>query len=347
MIEINFSGKKLFEFKDSGFIQILGLDEELKRLIIDIYIKIFSGYKFSDVDIEAMNGYYPEVKKDEKVLKKDDNIVIKLSSIDDFIEQLQVKNDSTFFKYLLSLNKELSINTALSKVEESLMGLSIELDKFIDDKMSLEDFSIMTNVYGVDLKKIIKSFIDIDFIDQHNHRKALWLLNDKDIINLFLSTIRLLIEENNNVTVIIDGLDTKIGLKTYTYFKNKLYCLAEEYPNFKIWLIPKTESGIWLNYEIFDSTYILSDEIIPMGDFDITYESICRSYPDNNLPTRFQVLEALLKLFSFHHSEKTYWPSKETIILQVFLNLLDKGSIRLENPELSNLETKFLTSFIR
>lgn len=346
MIEINFSGEKIFEFKDSSFIQMLGLNEELKRLVIDIYIKIFSGYKFSDIDMEAMNGYYPEVKKDGKVLKKDDNIVIKLSSIDDFIEQLQVKSDSIFFKYLLSLNKELSISKELSKIEESLMGLSIELDKFIDNKMSLEDFSIMTNVYGVDLKKIIKSFIDISYIDQRNHRKALWLLRDKEIINLFLSTARLLIEENNNITVIIDGLDTKIGLKTYTYFIDKLYDLVKEFPNFKIWLIPKTENGILLNYEIFDSTYILSDEIIPMGDFDITYESICRNYPDNNLPTRFQVLEALLKLFSFHHSEKTYWASKETVILQVFLNLIDKSPIKFENPELSNLEIKFLTSLI-
>lgn len=343
MIEVYFSGQKLFEFKDNGFIQIVGLNEELKRLIVDIYFKIFTGYKFSDVDMEAMNGYYPEVRKDEKVLRKADIMVIKLSDIEDMIEQLHIKRDSVFLKFLLSLSEELSVSKAVTKVEESLIELSIELDKLLEDKMDMNDLSIVTSINGVDLKKITKSFIDIDFVNQYKQRKSLWLLKDIDIINLFVNYTSLLLEKNNNITVILDGIDTRIGLDSYMYFIERLYVLSEEYPNLKIWLIPKTSRGIWISYEIFDNTYILGDEVVSFGDFDITYESICRNYPDNNLPSRFQVLETLLKLFPFHTADEIYLPTKETVILQVFLNLLDQSPGGLENTELSNLEINFLT----
>lgn len=347
MIDINFSGEKIFEFKDSSIIQITGLNEELKRLIVDIYMKIFSGYKFSDVDMEAMNGYYPEIKDEGKILKKDDITVIKLSSIEDIVEQLQVKNDSILFKYLLSLGNELSTIKAINKVEESLIELCIGLDELIKNKISMENLSVMTNVYGIEFKKIIKSFINIDFIELSNQRKPLWLLKHKELIDLFLNTIKLIIEKDNNVIVIIDGLDVKIELGVYNYLIGKLYELTEEHSNFKIWLIPKTENGIRLDYKIFENTYILNESIVPMGDFDSTYESICRNYPDNNLPTKMQVLRTLLRLFSFHHSDKLYRLSKETVILQIFLKLLDEEPIKLENTELSNLETNFLTSFKR
>jgi len=347
MIEIYFRGQLLFEFKDNGFIQIVGLNEELKRLIVEIYYKIFSGYKFSDVDMEAMNGYYPEVRQEGKILKKTDNMVVKLSNIDDVLEQLYIKSDSILLKYLHSLNDELSVNKALKKIEDSLIGLSIELDKLIENKMDMDSISITTSIDGVELKKIIKSFIDINFIDQENQRKSLWLLKDKDIVNLFLNYTRLLLERNNNITIIIDGLDARMDLEVYIFFIEKLYVLTEEYPNLKIWLIPKTDRGIWVRYEIFDNTYILGDDIVSLGDFNITYESVCRNYPDNNLPSRFQVLETLLKLFPFHYEDKKYIPTKETVILQVFLKLLDQSPGIIENLELSKLETNFLTSQIR
>lgn len=344
MVEIYFRGLKLFEFKDNGFIQIVGYNEELKRLIVDIYFKIFSGYKFSSIDMEGMNGYYPEIRHEGKVLKKADNIVVKLSDIDDIIEQLHIKSDSIILKYLVSLNEEMSINKALDKVEESLISLSIELDKLIENKIDIDNLSITTSINGIELKKIIKSFIDVNFIDQQNQRKSLWLLKDREIINLLLNYIRLLLEGNSNITIIIDGVDARIDLRVYMYFIERLYILSEEFPNLKIWLIPKTDRGIWVDFEIFDNTYILGDEVIKLGDFDITYESICRNYPDNNLPTRFQVLETLLKLFPFHYEDKIYLPTKGTVILQVFLKLLDQIPGRIGNPELSNLEMKFLTS---
>lgn len=344
MIEINFSGKKIFEFKDNSFIQITGWNEELKRLIVNIYFKIFNGYKFSDIDMEAMNGHYPEVTKEGRVFKKDDIIVIRISSIDDILQELQIKNNSVLFKYLLSLGKELSINRVLSKVEESLTELSIELDELMKEKIAVGDIAIITNIHGIDFKKIANTFIGVEFIDFYNQRKPLWLLKDREVINLFLNIIGLIIEENNNVTVIIDGLDIGIGLETYNYFTNKLYDLTEEYFNFKTWLIPKTKEGIRLDYKIFENTYILNDNVVSLGNFDITYESICRNYPDNNLPTKTQVMESLLKLFPFHHSNKDYFPSKEIVILQVFLKLLHENPVRVNNTGLSSLETKFLTS---
>lgn len=344
MIEINFGGEKIFEYKDNSFIQITGLNEELKRLILDIYLKIFSGYKFSEVDMEAMNGYYPEIKKQGKILKKDDITVIKLSSFEDIIEHLQVKNDSILFKYLISLGSELSTNKAINKVEESLFELSIVLDELINNKIPVENLNVMTNVHGIEFKKIIKTFIDIDFIDIKNQRKPLWLLKDKELLDFFLNITELIIEKNNNVMIIIDGLDIRLDLGVYNYFIDKLYDLTEKHSGFKMWLIPRTEKGVRLDYTIFKNTYILNDSIMSMGDFDSTYESICRNYPDNNTPTRFQVLKTLLRLFPFHYNDKTHRLSKETVILQVFLKLLDEIPIKLENVGLSNLENNFLIS---
>lgn len=344
MIKINFSGKKIFEFKDNNFIQIIGCNEDLKRLIVDVYLKVFNGYRFLDIDMEGMNGYYPEIIKEEKALKKDDIKVIKLSTIEDIVVQLQVKSDSILLKYLLSLSKELPINKALSEIEIGLTELSVELDKLIESTISIGDVSVVTNISDIDFKKITKSFIDIDFMDQYNQIKPLWLLKDIELINLFLNVIRLTIKENNNVTTIIDGLDIRLGLETYNYFIDRLYGLTKEYSNFKIWLIPKTKEGVRIDYEVFEDTYILNDNTVSLGDFDTTYESICRNYPDNNIPTKIQVLNSILKLFPFHYKDKKYYLSKETVILQIFLKLLDESPIRIENTQLSNLETKFLTS---
>lgn len=347
MIEIYFGGQLLFEFKDSGFLQLLGLNEELKRLIVDIYYKIHNGYRFSDVDMETMNGYYPEIKQEGNTIKKSDDIVIKLTDVDDIVDHLSIKNDSIFLRYLISLNDEMAIIKALAKVEESLISLSIELDKMLENKVQIGDLSLNTCIDGVELKKILKSFIDINFVDQYNQRKTLWLLKDKDIIDLFLNYTRLLLEKNNNITIIVDGIDARIGLDVYMYYIENLYLLSEEFPNLRVWLIPKTEKGIWVNYDIFDNTYILGDEIISLRDFDITYESICRNYPDNNLPTKFQVLESILRLFPFHYESKAYLPTKETVILHVFLKLLDINPGKIKQLELSRLETNFLTSINR
>ncbi|MFA5576296.1 MAG: CRISPR-associated protein Csn2-St [Tissierellaceae bacterium] len=347
MIEIYFSGKMLFEFKDKNIVQIAGLNEESKRLIVDIYYKVFKGYKFSEVDMEGMNGYYPEIKKDGQIIKKDNNIVIKLTDINDIMEQLSIKSDSILLKYLLSLGGELPVSRALNKVEENLMELSIELDRLIQNKIDMDNVSIITEVSGVDLKKVIKSFVDVNFIDYKNKKKPLWLFKDKDLINLFLNYTRLILEKDNNFIIIIDGIDARIGLDVYKYFIDKLYLLSEKYSNLNIWLIPKTCDGVWVNYEIFDNTYIISDKLITFEDFDITYESICRNYPDNNLPTRFQVLEVLLKILPFHYADKTYLQTKETVILQVFLKLQDNEPLKIKESGLSHLETNFLTSINR
>lgn len=324
MIEINFGGKKIFEFKNNNFIQITGRDEDLKRLIINIYLKILNGYRFSDIDIDGMNGYYPEIIQGGKVLRTNDVVVIRLSSIEDIIEQLQIKNNSILLEYLFSLNEELSINKTLNKIETVLFELSVEIDRFLENVMATRDISVITNVSGIDLKKIVKSFINIDFINKDNHVKPLWLLKGIEFISLFLDVIQLIIKKNNNITIIVDGLDIRLKAETYNYFIDKLRGLTKDYPNFKIWLVPKTEKGIKTDCEFFENTYILNDSIISLGNFDITYESICRNYPDNNLPTKNQVLESILKLFSFHHKDKKYYLSKESAILQVFLKLLDE-----------------------
>lgn len=346
MIEINFSGKKIFEFKNNNFIQITGWNEDLKRLIINIYLKVLNGYSFSDIDIDGMNGCYPEILQGGKVLKRNDVAVIRLSSIEDIIEQLQIKNNSILLEYLFSLNEELSINKTLNKIETVLFELSVEIDRFLENVMS-SDISVITNVSSIDFKKIVKSFINIDFINKDNQIKPLWLLKSFEFIDLFLDVIQLIIKKNNNITIIVDGLDVRLRSETYNHFIDKLYGLTKDYSNFKIWLVPKTEKGIKIGYEFFENTYILNDSIISLGNFDITYESICRNYPDNSLPTKKQVLESILKLFSFHHKDKKYYLSKETAILQVFLKLLDEEPIIIENSQLSNLETRFLIDAAR
>ena len=184
MIEINFSGKKIFQFKNNSIIQITGWNEELKRLIVNIYLKILNGYKFSDIDMEAMNGFYPEISSDEKILKKSDILIVKVSSIEDIFQQLHVKNNSILFKYLLSLGKELSINNELNKVEESLTELSIKLDELIERKMTIGDIIINTSINNLDFKKIASTFIDIDFTNKYNQKKPLWLLKDRELVKL-------------------------------------------------------------------------------------------------------------------------------------------------------------------
>lgn len=345
MIQISFKGRDLFEFKDENFIQMVGNNEELKRLIIDIYLKIFNGYKFSDIDMASMKGYYPEVKKEGKVLNKKDMQVIRISSVQDIFEELQVKKGSVILEYILSLNDEVTVTKVLEQVEESLLGLTVELDKHIEKDVLIDNLSIVTEFTGINFKKIVSSFIEINFINEEYMRKPLWLLKEVELINLFSSVIELLIKNKKNITLIIDSLDIRLGDKEYKYFINKLYTLAEENSNLKVWLVPKSENGVMIDYKIFNNTYILNDEIIVLGDFETTYDSICRNYPDNNLPVKDEVLDALLRLMSFHNKDKIYSKSKEAVILQIFLKLSEQDSIKVENTKLSDLESKFLTSF--
>lgn len=344
MIEIGFAGKDIFKYKDDSLIQLVGLNQELKNLIVEIYLKILDGYKFTDEDMEAMKGFYPTVKKQGQALKKNDISVIKISQIEDIIGELQVKNGSTLLKYLTSLNDDMDICNSLIKVEESFIELSIIIDQLLGEKISAEDISIKTDICNINFKKIITTFIEVGFSNENDEKKPLWLMRNRELIDLFLEVIKIVIEKDENITIIIDGLDIRLETDVYNYFIEKLYKLTNEYYNFKVWLIPKTVEGVWKDYHTFSNTYILNEDIKSMGDFETAYESICRNYPSNNIPTEKEVLKVLLELYSFHKKDQLYNFSKEAVILEVFLKLLDEPPLNIVNSTLTDLEIKFLTS---
>lgn len=346
MKEVYFKGLKIFEFNDDNAIQIIGNNNYLIRTISDIYYKIFSGYRFSDLDIDAMNGYYPEVRENGKVLKKNDIIVIKLSDMEDIMKQLMIKKNSVLVKYILSLSGDLLINKAIEKIDKSLVELSICIDNILEEKLSTTDMSIKTEINDINLDKIIKNFIDINFVNLDEERIPPWLLKDLQVVDLFINILELVLEEGKKTRVIIDRLDSKMEISGYKKLVEDLFDLTEKYSNFGIWIIPSNEKGVFIDYRIFDNTYIFNEDIIKLGDFDITYESICRNYPDNNIPDEQEVLRSLLQLFPFHTPEKEYVVTKEIVIMSVFLGLLgEENTIELKKEHLSNLEYKFLTIF--
>lgn len=156
-----------------------------------------------------------------------------------------------------------------------------------------------------------------------------------------------MIEEGEDITIIVDKLDSKINIDYYKKLIDDLYQLTMEYSNFRIWIIPSIKEGVFLNYSVFENTYIIGEETIKLGNLDITYESICRNYPDNNFPSKHEVLASLLQNLAFHKSKNMYFPTKEAIIMSIFLKLLGENSnIQFIKEELSNLEKNFLTSLI-
>ena len=346
MNEIYFKGLKIFEFDDDSAIQIIGNNNYLIKTILDVYCKIFSGYRFSDLDIEAMNGYYPEVRENGKILKKNDIIVIRLSETEDILDELTTKKGSILMEYLLSLNIELSINEVIEKVDKSLIELSICIDNLIKEKLATTDIFVKTEINEINLDKIIKSFIDTNFVNVVEERIPLWLLEDSQVVDLFINIIKLILEEGKKTRVIIDRLDSKMEIREYEKLVRILFDLTEKYSNFGIWIIPSSEKGVFVDYRIFNNTYIINEDIIKLGDFDITYESICRNYPDNNIPEKQEVLSSLLQLLPYHTREKEYLPTKETIIMLIFLKLLGEESIgEIKKINLSKLEYNFLASF--
>lgn len=344
MKEIYFRGFKIFEFNDDKAIQIMGNNNYLIKLIIEIYFKIFNGYRFSDLDIEAMNGYYPEVREAGIALKKNDINVIKVSDRDDILEQLTATKNSILMKYILSLGNDLSISKSMDKVDRSLTELSISIDKLIIDKLTTNDLFVKTDINNITLDKIIKSFIDVNFINLDDERRPLWLLNDLEVVDLFIKIIKLMLEDGKKTKIIIDRLDSKIELRAYRKLIEILFDLTEEYSNFGIWIIPSIKKGVLVDYRVFKDTYIINEEITKLGDFQVTYESICRNYPDNNIPTKKEVLDSLLQLSPFHTNEKKYSLTKEVIIMSIFLGLLGEEIIDVKKEKLSKLEYKFLTS---
>lgn len=345
MKEIYFKGSKIFEFNDDNAIQIIGNNNYLINTITDIYFKIFNGYRFSDLDIEAMNGYYPEVKENGKVLKKNDILVIKISDIEDILEQFTTKKNSILVKYILSLSNDLSVSKIIEKIDRSLIELSISLDDLIKEKIKTTSLFIKTDVDDLSLDKIVKNFIDINFMRIDEERVPLWLLRDSETIDLFINILELVLEKGTKTRIIIDRFDSKIGVEDYKNLIEILFNLTDEYSNFGLWIIPSSKDGVLVDYRIFSSTYIFSNNIIKLGDFQITYESICRNYPDNNIPKEKEVLESLLKLFPFHTHQKEYSLTKETIIMSIFLGLLgEENSVKVKKEKLSELEYKFLIS---
>lgn len=345
MKEIYFKGSKIFEFKDENAIQIIGNNTYLISLIIDIYDKIFSGYKFSDIDIEAMNGYYPEVKKDGKSLKKNDINLIRLTNISDIIDHLTITKSSILMKSILSFKDNIEINKSLLNVEKNLTELSIIIDMLLEDKLEKGELSIKSDICNMNFDNIFKNFFSVHFENNRDERISSWLLQEKESIDLFINLIKLLIESKEDITLIIDRLDSKISIANYRILLESLYKLTEKNSNFKIWIIPSRKEGVLLNYNIFQNTYIIKDNTIKLGDFEITYESISRNYPDNILPTRSEVVESLLQVLPFYNSEDLYLPTKEVIIMLIFLNLLgEENNIKIKDIQLSQLEKNFLTS---
>lgn len=344
MKEIYVKGSKLFEFKDENAIQIVGRNIELITMIIDIYYKVFNGYKFTDVDVEAMGGYYPEVIKNGQSLKKKDMFLIKLSNMNDMIDQLTRNKTSILMKNILYLKDNMLVNELLIDIEERLTKLSIQIDELLDDKMKMEDISIKNDVYNMNFKNIVKNFIDVNFIRDNSDRVPSWLLDENESIDLFINLIKLVIDLGEEITIIVDRIDSQMNILNYRRLIKKLYKLTEQNSNFKIWIVPSTSEGVFLDYTIFKNTYIISDEITKLGDFTTTYESICRNYPDNNIPKEEEVLRSLLQFLPFYNEEHQYYPTREVIIMSIFQKLLgDKEDIILEYSQLSRLEKKFLT----
>ncbi len=346
MKEIYFKGHKIFEFNDDNAIQIIGNNNYLIRTISDIYYKIFSGYRFSDLDIEAMNGYYPEVRENDSVLKKNDIIVVRLSDIDDILDQLTIKKNSILVKYILSLNDRILINKSIEQIDKALVELSICIDNLVEERLSITDMFIRTEINDINLDNIVKNFIDINFVNLDDERIPLWLLTDSQAVNLFLNIIGLILGEGKKTRVVLDRLDSKMELKEYKKMVEALFVLTERYSNFGIWIIPSCEKGVFVDYRIFNNTYICKEDIIKFGDFEITYESICRNYPDNNFPEKQEVLSSLLQLLPFHTPAKEYLSTKETIIMSIFLELTgEEGKVGVKKDCLSKLEYNFLTRY--
>lgn len=346
MKEMYFKGSRIFEFNDDNAIQIVGNNNYLIRTILDVYYKLFSGYRFTDLDIEAMNGYYPEVRENGKILKKNDLIVIRLSEIVDILYQFTIKKGTILLDYLSLLNQEMLINETMEKIDKVLIELSIHIDNIIKEKLTTTNLFVKTDIKKINLDKIIKSFVDINFVNEYEERIPLWLLKDSQIVDLFTNAIELTLEKGKKTRVIIDRLDSKMEINEYRKMVEKLFELTEKYSNFGIWIIPSNKEGVFVDYRIFDNTYIINEEIIKLGDFDVTYESICRNYPDNNIPKKREVLYSLLQNLPFHKTTKQYLPTKETVITLIFLKLLGEEKIgEIKEINLSKLEYNFLTSF--
>lgn len=346
MKEIYFKGSKIFEFDDEDAIQILGRNNYLIRIVIDIYCKVFSGYRFSDEDMEAMNGYYPEIKENGRTLKKNDINVIRLSDIEDLLEHFVIKRDSILYKYISSLSRNFQLSKVIEKIDRTLIELTICIDNLLDQKLSTKDVLIRTDIIDINLDKVLKSFIEIYFVNLNEDRLPIWLMADTQIIDLFISMLELILEEGKTIRVIIDKLDSKMEIKEYNKFIKTLFNLTQDYPNFGLWIIPSTEEGVLVDYRIFNNTYVFHNEIIKFGDFETTYESICRNYPDNNIPDEHEVLKTLLQVFPFRTPEKEYLETKETIIMLIFSKLLgEEDVLNIKRNKLSKLEFNYLNSF--
>ncbi len=343
MKEVYFKGTKIFEFQDENVMQIMGENRYLIRLIVEIFYRILNGYKFSDTDIEAMNGYYPEVIENGETLKKNDILVIKISEWKDILEQMTTKKNSILMNYILSLSGDLEINKATEEIEKSLIELSLSIDNIIKNNLLTTELFVETSTKNINFKKLINSFINIDYVNKIEERIPLWLFNECEAVNLFIKITDLALENGKESRMIIDMLDSKLEIKQYNYLIKKLIDLTEKHSNFGVWIIPSSEKGVLVDYSIFNSTYIVNDDMIKLGDFHITYESICRNYPDNKAPTEKEVLKALLTLFPFHRPEKSYQLTRETVIMFVFLDLLGKErGVVVNKDHLTQLEYNFL-----
>ncbi len=141
----------------------MGNNNYLTRTVSDVYYKVFSGYRFSEIDIEAMNGYYPEVRENGRALKKNDLIVIRLSDVEDLLEQFTIKRNSILEKHILSFNDNILINGSIEQIDRALVELSLCIDNLVEESLSTKDMFIRTEVNDINLDKIIKKFYRYKF----------------------------------------------------------------------------------------------------------------------------------------------------------------------------------------
>lgn len=345
MTEIRANGKTILNIKENNIIQILGNNLELKKKIINIIDQTFEGYKYSYIDIDYMDGFYPEIlRKDRTKYKKKDRLFLRLSSIDDVLDEFKLGSGSLLLNYINSITDDIEIALYLDKVEEALLNLSNALDNNLNKKFENENIFLNTVLSNMDMKDITKTFYEVNYSDPNKKLKPLWLFKEEEVISLFISIMISMIEGKEDILLVLDGIDSEMSNRGYDMFISKLLGLLEVYPNLEILSLPKNEFGVIMNKEVFSNTYILNEEVIELREFDMTYDIICDHYPDLIYPTEEQVMYALLILYPNINRDILYSSSVETIILQIFLNLLDEDNVKVENSSLSRLEINFLTS---
>lgn len=261
------------------FTQVIGSDYQLKYDIWQILLWYFGGKKYSQSDLALFHQSEPEVFIDDELLSRTHYDVISISSMQDFLEQMDYKKGTLAFEYAKTFFSQMDIMTDLEKMNEQLENLVVKLNRALKKDYGLSSYAL--DCHNLTAETIIsKQFYPSFYLDRE--KVSFPFLTNESKCHLFLQMLETLLKSRKkNILLLFRNLDDYLGLDIFLTFIRQIEALTREMPNLFVMIFPSQDGYLLVDDTSAKQINILGDEMGHFFDLEFLYERYKQHYPSN------------------------------------------------------------------